>query len=82
MDELDAERAFNLIDSIFVEDLLRDAELQGALVLTRAKLDKIYNRKTHNRSDEDDSEYTSGNGPIRYTEQTENGFVGLEAPLG
>lgn len=79
MNELDADRSFNMIDNIFVEDALRDAQVQGNLVLIRAKVNKIHDRE---KSTGADDEFHSGNGPIEYTEQTEHGFVGLEAPLG
>jgi hypothetical protein len=75
--ELDAESTFNIIDNIFVEETLKDAHSGGNLVLIRAKLNKIYDRESNGSKDTS----ASGNGPIEYTEQTENGFVGLEAPL-
>jgi hypothetical protein len=79
---LDAERTFNLIDHIFIDDSLRDAELGGNLILIRGKLNKIYDREHKRSSSAEDEFQPSGNGPIDYTEQSENGFVGLEAPLG
>lgn len=75
--ELDAESTFNIIDNIFVEETIRDAQANGNLVLIRAKLNKIYDRESNGSNDTS----ASGNGPIEYTEQTEEGFVGLEAPL-
>lgn len=45
----------------------------------RAKLNSIYKR---DKSGSAADEFQSGNGPIEYTEQTDEGFVGLEAPLG
>jgi hypothetical protein len=76
--ELDAESTFNIIDNIFVEESLKDAHFQGNLSLIRAKLNKIYDRESNGTDDNS----ASGNGPIEYTEQTEEGFVGLEAPMG
>jgi len=76
--ELDAESTFNIIDNIFVEESLKDAQFQGNLTLIRAKLNNIYDRESNGSNDKS----TSGNGPIEYTEQTEEGFVGLEAPMG
>lgn len=81
MNELDAERTFNLIDNIFIEESLRDATLQGQLFLQRAKLNKIHEGEANRDTSYNDSRH-SDNGPIKYTEQTEQGFVGLEAPLG
>lgn len=75
--ELDAESTFNIIDNIFVEEAIRDAHAQGNLVLVRAKLNKIYKRESNGSNDNS----TSGTGPIEYTEQTEEGFMGLEAPM-
>jgi hypothetical protein len=82
LNTLDAERAFNLIDHIFIDDSLRDAELQGNLILIRGKLNKVYDREHKRSSNAEDDFHPSGNGPIDYTEQSEDGFVGLEAPLG
>lgn len=75
--ELDAERSFNIIDNIFVEETIRDAEVQGNLILVRAKLNNVYKRESNGSN----VNSTSGTGPIEYTEQTEEGFMGLEAPL-
>jgi hypothetical protein len=75
--ELDAERSFNIIDNIFVEETIRDAQANGNLILVRAKMNKIYDRESNGSKDNS----ASGDGPIEYTEQTEEGFVGLEAPL-
>jgi hypothetical protein len=81
LNELDAERSFNLIDNIFIEESLRDEALQGQLFLRRAKLNKIHESETDTNTSYNDSRH-SDTGPIKYTEQTEQGFVGLEAPLG
>jgi len=80
LNELDAERSFNLIDNIFVEDSLRDSLSQGNLNLIRAKVLKVHEFDSTDTSYNDSRH--SDNRPIKYTEQTEQGFVGLEAPLG
>lgn len=84
-DEYDAERAFNLIDYLLVEDAIYDGSNQGNVNKIRAMLNKSYGR-TRTMVDEDGFEIevdsTSSSGEFNYVEQTEQGYLGLEAPMG
>lgn len=82
----DAERSFNVIDQILLEDALHDATHHGAVVKSRATLNKAYGRigtsgRNDTDSDDEDSIESSRDSPV-YAEQTEFGYVGFEAPLG
>lgn len=80
----DAERTFNIIDQILLEDSLLNNQHGGAVILARASLNKAYGRMGSNgRNDTDsgDSNDSAGRSPV-YAEQTEFGYVGFEAPLG
>lgn len=76
---MDAERSFNVIDNLIVEDAVENAQAQGALFEARTNLTKAYDK-----IDGDGTDDFSGNGTgqIEYTPQTEEGYLGLEAPLG
>jgi len=84
-DEYDAERAFNLIDYLLVEDAIYDGANQGNVTKIRAIVNKSYGR-TRTMVDEDGFEITvdvdSDSGEFNYVEQTEQGYLGLEAPMG
>jgi hypothetical protein len=85
-ERLDAERSFNVIDQILLEDSLHDATHGGAVVKARATLNKAYGRigtSGSNDTDSDDDDFieSSRDSPV-YAEQTEFGYVGFEAPLG
>lgn len=60
---------------------MKDGQVEGRLVTARAKLDKAYDRINVNGSNDEDSVGSTGSSPV-YAEQTEDGYIGLEAPLG
>lgn len=78
---LDAERAFNVIDNLIVEDAVENARLEGALFDTRTKLTKAYGKIDSDGTDDISGDPYAGMGQID-TPQTEEGYLGLEAPLG
>lgn len=74
-------RSFNVIDHLLIEDAVRDNESRGAIIKSRAQLDKQYGRIGKGDNDEF-SMQPSGNSQLNYVDQTEDGFVGLEPPVG
>ena len=81
---IDATAAFDIIDNFIVEDALTSATVgENALEKVRTSILSAYNRHEAGRSNDDASGSSPGvPQPIRYTDQTEDGYVGLEAPLG
>jgi hypothetical protein len=75
-DDLDAERCFNVIDYLVVTDALANTKSQGALKEVRTALDKLYDRI------EGVGSVAKYSPPIVYADQTEDGYVGFEKPLG
>lgn len=67
----------NIIDSIVVEEGLLDRANQGQLSHARAVLNKEYGRIDGEGIDEFSNDESSP-----FTTQTDDGYVGLEAPLG
>ena len=74
--EIGSYETFNVIDSILIEEAVRDAEVNGAITEIRSKIDKIY---IMGLVDADDEEY--GYIPGDYAEQTEDGYVGFLPPM-
>ena len=93
-DSLDGERSFNIIDSILVEDMIADAQIEGALVKARAAFNKVYDRINTNLQgsndvagdeyyeDQTSSDRPEGYIPGNYIQPDDNGFPGLERPKG
>lgn len=91
---LDADRAFNVIDSILIEEGLRDANTEESYTKVRTALRKVYNgsvNKATKNYDESDYEKMFGtrsdpSKPVKQyipvVEPTEDGYPGLAAPLG
>lgn len=90
--ELPADRAFNLIDSILIDDLVYVAKNEEAIAKLRGKWDQIYKRVDFSVLDDDveDNQYYDGEDekpegyiPGNYIIPDENGYPGLrERPLG
>lgn len=77
--KLDSERTFNIIDSIVAEELVRNAEVNGAVVETRLRMYNEVNTEDTFLSEEElnDPGYIPGN----YTQMSEAGYAGLGPPL-
>mgnify|MGYP006188551523 CR=1 FL=1 len=77
---LDSARTMNIIDNILIEDALRDEQANQQITHKRAVLNKHYGIIGY----DEDGEPTvnSGASQLNYVAQTENGFAGLEPPLG
>lgn len=85
---VDADRSFNVIDSIIIDDAIRNGQADNGLQKTRAEILKVYNRV----SEFDDLDlpvqfnpetggFTNPNIP-KYIEPTVSGYPGLEPPVG
>ena len=82
MTEHSAERAFNIIDSIIVDDAIRNGMANGGLEKARTEILKVYNGRGSSNDEYGESSYDSREPrPIQYAEETEDGFVGLEPPM-
>jgi hypothetical protein len=77
---VDAERTFNVIDNLIVADAIENALANGGLFEARTKLSKVYDKIDSDGTD--DFSGNNGTGQIEYTPQTEDGYLGLEKPLG
>lgn len=85
MIDLDADRAFDVIDSIIVDELLRGVDVEGGLEKVRTNILSVYNNGSKTGSSNDRAggiNTPREQQPIKWTDQTEDGFVGLEEPLG
>ena len=71
------EQTMDIVDSILVEDTLEDAKHDGVLTKIRTAVKKQY-ATIESSSGEPSVVYE----PPVYTEQTEDGYVGLPPPLG
>ena len=70
-ENLSADRCLNLIEEIIVEELIRNGKVDGAIKKLRSEITRIYLKAEKNEE------------PIEFVEtpQTEQGYVGLDAPL-
>lgn len=84
LQELDGDRAFDVIDSILVDELLSGVDVEGGIEKVRTNILSVYNGNRIRGSSNDNAGgmIPREQQPIAWTEQTEDGFAGLEAPLG
>jgi hypothetical protein len=85
---LPADRFMNLVAQVYLEDGMLEKEVRDARDEARMKLYRVYNglgtKDQYGRSNDEAGDPESRE-PLPYiepTEQTELGFVGLDAPLG
>lgn len=84
---LDEYRSFNMIDDILVEEALRNAETEDALLKIRSILDKEYVKYSDSAPDvlppeivdyiPEDYEGVVDYIPMDYADQSDEGYVGL-----
>ena len=90
LEVLPADRAYNWIDSMMIDDLLYISRDEEAVAKVRGQWDKLYERVDYDKLNNTSSEYYDGKEekpddyiPGNYIVPTENGYPGLrEAPLG
>ena len=79
LETLPPERAFNIVDYVVISEALADGEKGGAITKVRAEVRKIYDAA----NDDPHNPYNPTNSaPFQETEQTVDGYMGLDAPLG
>ena len=76
LETLPPARAFNIVDYVVISEALADGEKSGAITKVRAEVRKIYDATN------DDPHNPTNSAPFQETEQTVNGYMGLDAPLG
>ncbi|UDL16777.1 hypothetical protein SEA_ATUIN_84 [Arthrobacter phage Atuin] len=85
---LDEYRSFNMIDDILVEEALKNAETDDALLKVRSMLDKEYVKFSDSESDAsiapelvdyipEDYEGVVDYIPMDYADQSDEGYVGI-----
>ena len=78
-----ADRVFNIIDTIFVDESLSDARDEEARGKLKAKLNTAYDKIVREGSSNDaDGAYASTTQPYGYLQPDEHGYPGLEPPMG
>jgi hypothetical protein len=79
---LSADRMLNVMDTIIVEDITSGAMIEGGTEKIRTKLLSVYNAPE--RTNDEVSGYRPGEvKPMpNYIQPDDDGFAGLEAPLG
>lgn len=91
LEVLPADRAFNWIDHLLIDDLIYISENEEAVAKLRGQWDKLYERVNYDKLNESvSSDYYDGKEekpedfiPGNYVVPTEEGYPGLrEAPLG
>lgn len=84
-----ADRCFDIIDSIIINDALIGADVEGGMEKIRTAVLSVYNEAEKQDGNSND---TAGSpppglgprrtGPIQFTEQAEQGYLGLEPAFG
>ena len=90
LEVLPADRAFNWIDSMMIDDLLYISRDEEAVAKVRGQWDKLYERVDYDKLNNTSSAYYDGKEekpddyiPGDYIVPTEEGYPGLrERPLG
>jgi hypothetical protein len=76
-------RTFNLIDTLLIDESLMDARDDEARGKSKAKLNTAYDRIVRESGSKDvDGAYASEMQPHGYLIPDENGYPGLEPPMG
>lgn len=83
---IDASRLFNVIDSIIIEEGIRNGETEEAIEKARIIIDKVYNsNETRVNTSEYFGERSDPTGVVkpyvRKNEPTEDGYAGLLPPM-
>jgi hypothetical protein len=91
LETLDADRMMNVVDTLIQEDVLDGTSMtEGGIEKIRTLILSVYNPSLRTSADRDDPEGRFVDSPVSgeikpkpsYTAQTEEGFFGIEPPIG